>query len=121
MKILTIFLIIFIIYNATAEICYKRLGDEFDDKITAPLHGFKDAEDYYNKCSSICFLDSIKTHTLLIQSQNDPLVPLSAIPLRGKLVPHINLQLSKKGGHVGFISGRRDHWLERRILQFIQV
>ena len=94
---------------------------EFDDKITAPLHGFKDAEDYYNKCSSISFLDRISTHPLVIQIQNDPLVTLSAIPLRGKLVPHINLQLSKKGGHVGFISGRRDHWLERRILQFIQV
>ncbi|MEC9223387.1 MAG: alpha/beta fold hydrolase [Pseudomonadota bacterium] len=94
---------------------------EFDDRVTAPLHGFKDAEDYYNQCSSIGLLDAIETQTLLVQSKNDPLVPALAIPSSEKLSPHINLKLSSKGGHVGFISGWSEQWLEQKILQFIQV
>jgi len=94
---------------------------EFDDKVTAPLHGFTDAEDYYNQCSSIGFLDAIKTQTLLVQSRNDPLVPALAIPSSKKLSPYVNLKLSSKGGHVGFISGWSEQWLEQKILQFIQV
>jgi uncharacterized protein len=45
---------------------------DFDDQITAPLHGFKSAQDYYTRCSSIAFVDAIETDTLLIQSRNDP-------------------------------------------------
>jgi predicted alpha/beta-fold hydrolase len=93
---------------------------EFDDKITAPLHGFKDAEDYYNRCSSIGFVNAIETDTLLIQSQNDPLIPVPALPSQSTLSSNINLELSPEGGHVGFFSGLRDNWLERRILEFVQ-
>ena len=92
---------------------------EFDDKVTAPLHGFNDAQDYYDRCSSIEFIDSIETDTLLIQSQNDPLIPAPALPERARLSENIHLQLTAKGGHVGFIAGRNDYWLERRILEFI--
>lgn len=106
-----------------------RLGDltniasiwEFDDKITAPLHGFKDAEDYYEQCSSSGYIDAIGTNTLLIQSANDPLIPVSTVPVAAKLPANIRLQLSPNGGHVGFISGKQDNWLEHRILGFIQA
>ena len=94
---------------------------EFDDRVTAPLHGFKDAEDYYNRCSSINFIGAIQTDTLLIQSRNDPLIPPTALPDKAHLPANVDLQLSDKGGHVGFISGRRDNWLERRILRFLQA
>lgn len=105
----------------------SRLGDlsgistiwEFDDLVTAPLHGFRDAEDYYAQCSSIGFIDSIKTDTLLIQSQNDPLIPSLAIPKAEQLAANIDLHLSDKGGHVGFICGNRNNWLEQRILDYI--
>lgn len=93
---------------------------EFDDRITAPLHGFSSAEDYYQKCSSSGFLKSITTDTLLIQSRDDPLIPMNAIPTEEMLSSSVELQLTDKGGHVGFISSNRGNWLEQRILNFMQ-
>jgi predicted alpha/beta-fold hydrolase len=92
---------------------------EFDDKITAPLHGFLDAEDYYERCSSIGFIDSIQTDTLLIQSSNDPMIPAASLPAKSSLNHNIDFQLSTKGGHVGFISGEPRNWLEHKILDFV--
>ncbi len=92
---------------------------EFDERITAPLHGFRDAEDYYSKCSSMGFIDAIRTDTLLIQSQDDPLIPAFSVPRVDRLAPHIEMHLSNRGGHVGFICGNRSNWLEHKILNFI--
>ncbi len=94
---------------------------EFDDKITAPLHGFSSAEDYYRKCSSSGFLKSNATETLLIQSRNDPLIPIKSIPSQESLPASVKLLLTDKGGHVGFISSSKENWLEQRILNFIQA
>lgn len=93
---------------------------EFDDKITAPLHGFADAEDYYERCSSNSFLSSIRTDTLLVQSANDPLIPASSLPSIASLPANVSMDLSLKGGHVGFICGSAENWLEHRILRFIE-
>lgn len=93
---------------------------EFDDKITAPLHGFSGAEDYYQKCSSLGFIKSIDIETLLIQSCNDPLIPMNSIPTEDMLPPAVQLQLTQKGGHVGFISSSGTNWLEQRILNFVE-
>lgn len=94
---------------------------EFDDQITAPLHGFAGAEDYYRRCSSSGFLSTIAVDTLLIQSKNDPMIPPKAIPDREVLSPQVQMQLTEKGGHVGFVSSNPDSWLEQRILNFMQV
>ena len=94
---------------------------EFDDQITAPLHGFEGAEDYYRRCSSSAFLSSIAVDTLLIQSKNDPMIPPKSIPDSEMLSPQIQIQLTEKGGHVGFVSSNPDNWLEQRILNFMQV
>ena len=94
---------------------------EFDDQITAPLHGFEGAEDYYRRCSSSAFLSSIAVDTLLIQSKNDPMIPPKSIPDSEMLSPQIQIQLTAKGGHVGFVSSNPDNWLEQRILNFMQV
>lgn len=94
---------------------------EFDDKITAPLHGYSGAEDYYTRCSSLGFLDAIASETLLIQSLNDPLIPENSIPDTQKLASQVKLHLTRKGGHVGFICGNTENWLEQRILTFIQA
>ncbi len=93
---------------------------EFDDKITAPLHGFLSAQDYYEKCSSSSFLKSIATDTLLIQSRNDPLIPIKSIPTAQMMSSSVQLQLTHKGGHVGFISSSQKNWLEQRILDFLK-
>ena len=94
---------------------------EFDDQITAPLHGFSGAEDYYRKCSSSTFLASIAVDTLLIQSKNDPMIPPKSIPDSEMLSSSVQMQLTEKGGHVGFVSSNPDNWLEQRILNFMQA
>lgn len=105
-----------------------RLGDvsgvsniwEFDDLITAPLHGFEDAGDYYDRCSSIKFLPEISTSTLLIQGYDDPLIPPVALPEVGMVSESTVMELSPKGGHVGFVSAQHGNWLENRILKFLR-
>jgi predicted alpha/beta-fold hydrolase len=98
---------------------------EFDDKITAPLHGFLSADDYYEKCSSRQFLHAIRTPTLLIQSRDDPFMPEDLLPERYELSPMITLELTEKGGHVGFVTGsapwRAEYWLEQRIPDYLQA
>ncbi|MEO1021440.1 MAG: alpha/beta fold hydrolase [Bacteroidota bacterium] len=92
---------------------------EFDDQITGPLHGFRDAHHYYSTCSSGQFLGSIDTPTLLIHSREDPLTPLEYAPHR---VIEQNVMLetlfTKKGGHVGFI-GKQKNWLNRTIVNWL--
>lgn len=105
--------------EALGELRHIRSIWEFDDRVTAPLHGFNDAEDYYAQCSSARFLEAIETETLLIQSQNDPLIPAAALPDPARLPAMVSLELLAQGGHVGFVSGRRENWLEQRILRFV--
>ncbi len=89
---------------------------DFDDLITAPLHGFADAQDYYDRCSSNAYLQTNRTSTLIIHSRNDPIIPETVIPERRELPANISLEIYTQGGHVGFISGLSNNWLERRIL-----
>jgi predicted alpha/beta-fold hydrolase len=97
---------------------------EFDEYVTAPIHGFKGADDYYEQCSSRQYLKNIKNRTLIIQAKDDPFISEDAIPTSKELSEKVTLELSDKGGHVGFISGGSifspQYWLEKRILNFIQ-
>lgn len=92
---------------------------QFDDQVTAPLHGFRDADDYYNRCSSRQFLASITVPTLVLQAKDDPFMSPDGLPTRSELSAHVTLELSQTGGHVGFVSGnlpwRPRYWLEERI------
>jgi predicted alpha/beta-fold hydrolase len=92
---------------------------QFDDAITAPLHGFRDVDDYYHRASSHRFLQRISTPTLILHARNDPFLPAIAIPGEHILGPATTLELSEDGGHVGFITGpiplRPRYWLEERI------
>ncbi len=83
----------------------KTLYD-FDDQITSQLHGFKNALDYWKKCSSINDLISIEIPTLLINAQNDPFFPARALPQKAQLSEHIVTCYPEQGGHVGFVTGR---------------
>ena len=92
---------------------------EFDDQVTAPLHGFRNAEDYYGQCSSGPLLHSIHCKVQLIQSANDPIIPNASLPHAESLLPHIKLQLEAEGGHVGFTCAGDANWLEEQVFAAI--
>ena len=80
---------------------------EFDDCVTAPLHGFRSAAHYYERSSSGGFVGGIGVPTLLLQSRDDPFLPPASLPLEAMarnpwIVPRVTLT----GGHVGFLMGR---------------
>lgn len=93
---------------------------EFDTFVTAPLHGFKNAEDYYEKASCRKQLKNIAKPTLIIHAEDDPFMPPEVIPIETELATDTLLELSKMGGHVGFIAGNipgsAEYWLEGRII-----
>jgi uncharacterized protein len=92
---------------------------DFDDKVTAPLHGFINANDYYTQSSSRQYLNNIRVPTLLVQSKDDPFMTDDLLPKEHELSSHITFELSEKGGHVGFVTGKYpwqvDYWLEKRV------
>ncbi len=95
----------------------------FDDKYTGPLHGFKDAADYYSRCSSKQFLSSITIPTLVVQAMDDPFLPKSCYPTEeAKCSPNLFLEIPRFGGHVGFMNGYRhsSSWMEQRTADFLQ-
>lgn len=108
------------------SVATEHLGTlrDFDDHITAPLHGFKDANDYYIRCSSRQFLPHIGIPTLLIQAKDDPFMTEDAYPNMNELPPHVTFEISDNGGHVGFVGGkfpwRPIYWLESRVPQFLK-
>lgn len=97
---------------------------EFDDKITAPLHGFADADEYYRLSSSRPYLRHIQVPTLILQSKDDPFMTADIIPQTHELSSSIQLELTNSGGHVGFVSGQfpwsANYWLEQRIPAFLK-
>jgi predicted alpha/beta-fold hydrolase len=92
---------------------------DFDEAVTAPLHGFAGADHYYAKSSCAQYLTGIAVPTLLLHATNDPFLPTSAIPRADQLSATVKIELSSRGGHVGFVSatppGRLD-WLPQRLL-----
>jgi predicted alpha/beta-fold hydrolase len=95
---------------------FKHFRD-FDEHITAPLHGFVDADDYYQKCSSQNFIKGIATPTLVIHAKDDPFMHQSIVPDAATLSPSVCLEVSEKGGHVGFMQGtpwRPKIWMQQR-------
>lgn len=95
---------------------------QFDEHITAPLHGFTSAADYYSQCSALGNLHRITTPTLIIHAQDDPFMTNKVIPSNDMLSTHIRYELSKNGGHVGFMQQLlpcAHLWLPNRITKFI--
>ncbi|NGP89142.1 YheT family hydrolase [Fodinibius halophilus] len=92
---------------------------DFDDQVTAPVHGFNDADDYYKRCSGRRFIHDIQTPTLLIHSREDPLCPIEAMPI-DKINDNgfTDYIITDRGGHVGFWSNPRG-WLNYAIRTFI--
>ncbi len=96
---------------------------EFDDAVTAPLHGFANKDDYYDRCSSAQFLKYIERPTLVVNALDDPFMTPDVIPDAAVLSEHVTLEVAERGGHVGFIEGgwpwRPRFYLPERLIGFL--
>jgi predicted alpha/beta-fold hydrolase len=96
---------------------------DFDGAYTAPIHGFSSAQDYYTKSSSREFLKYIQTPTLVIHSQDDPFMSEEVIPKQNEISNSVTLEITKNGGHVGFVGGsifKPEYYLEKRAVEFLK-
>ena len=102
-----------------------RTFQEFDDRYTARLHGFRDAQDYWTQSSSRQFLPRIGLPTLLINAHDDPFLPAACFPVAEAAAnPHFFLEAPAHGGHVGFretLRAAQPSWLERRATDFLEL
>lgn len=96
---------------------------EFDDAVTAPLHGYRDAADYYARASSGPVLRHVRVPTLVLNAKNDPFLPLEALERAARDASgSVLLEFPATGGHVGFIAAGKPGghgWLARRLLDFL--
>jgi predicted alpha/beta-fold hydrolase len=121
--------------NAAAKLCrHPGIFDErrmtaasnlyeFDDVVTAPLHGFNGAEDYWRRASSKPWLAGIRLPTLVLNARNDPFLPAQALPAASQVAASVQLEFPRQGGHVGFVTGSLPgqlDWLPQRIFNYFQ-
>lgn len=97
---------------------------DFDTCVTAPLHGFRDADHYYQASSSGPLLHAIRRPTLLLSAEDDPIIPAASIPRADDVAqnPHLHRVVTARGGHVGFIAGSAllpRFWAESQVLAFL--
>ena len=96
---------------------------DFDNAFTAPVHGFRDADDYWRRASSKPHLASIRLPALVINARNDPFLPEAALPAAGEIAPGVWLEQPEQGGHVGFALGvipGHLAWMPQRLLHFFR-
>lgn len=100
-----------------------RTFAEFDHRFTAPLHGFKGADDYWTRSSSRQFLSAIRVPTLLVNARNDPFLSPECFPeMKDIGNPMVTAEYPSTGGHIGFPGSRESGmgWKETRVLLFLQ-
>jgi predicted alpha/beta-fold hydrolase len=99
-----------------------RTFREFDGAYTAPLHGYRDAEDYWARASSKPVLDRITIPALLVNAWNDPFLPPECFPVEAaRASEHFYFEAPRQGGHIGFSSfnARGEYWSETRAVEFL--
>jgi predicted alpha/beta-fold hydrolase len=97
---------------------------EFDDAVTAPLHGFRDASDYWLRSSAKPLLRHVRVRTLVINAHDDPFLPGEFLPAPDEVSPRVQLDSPSSGGHVGFVGGPfpgNIGWLPERMLDFFEA
>jgi predicted alpha/beta-fold hydrolase len=99
---------------------------DFDDVVTAPVHGFADAHDYYSRSSSLGWLSRIRRPTLLLSAIDDPFLPAAVLDEVRQVATDnacLHVEFTKHGGHVGFVGGRvpwrPEYYAERRVCEFL--
>ena len=95
---------------------------DFDEVVTAPLHGFDGTDDYWRRGSSKPWLRQVAVPTLVLNARNDPFIPAASLPVAGEVSADVRLEQPEGGGHAGFVSGPfpgNVGWLPRRLVQFL--
>jgi len=108
------------LYEA-ARVRAARTLRAFDDLVTAPLHGFRNTDDYWTRASAKPWLAGIEVPVLMLNARNDPYLPARFLPAPHEVAPSVVLEKPSSGGHVGFVSGRFPGdlgWLPARVLEF---
>lgn len=111
------------LYGA-ARVRSARTLREFDDLVTAPLHGFRNTDDYWMRASAKPLLRHIRVPTLMINARDDPFLPCGALPAPHEVALPVLLEQPENGGHAGFVSGPFPGnlgWLPQRILEFFDT
>lgn len=110
------------IFNADVAKNAKTLR-EFDNEVTAPLHGYRDTDDYWTRASSKPGLIDVAVPALVLNAKNDPFLPAWALPEPHEVSGHVTLEFPARGGHVGFLSGSfpgHGGWLVDRVFRFFE-
>ncbi|MBA3467713.1 MAG: alpha/beta fold hydrolase [Gemmatimonadaceae bacterium] len=110
----------------TTDLAGIRTLEDFDNLVTAPLHGYRDAADYYQRASSIGSLPDIRLKTLLLSAVDDPMLPrevLNKVRAAAARNPLLEIEFVARGGHAGFVAGRVPwkpvYYAERRVGRFM--
>lgn len=96
---------------------------EFDEKITSDLYDFKNADDYYQRCSCKPLLNQIELPTLILHALDDPFIPKECVPGPNEISASSKLEVTPFGGHVGFVAGKPwspVFWLPHRVISFFR-
>jgi hypothetical protein len=110
------------LYDRDAVLRARTLR-EFDNVVTAPLHGFRDTDDYWTRSSSRPWLSRVGVQTLLVNARNDPFLPARALPSAAEVSAVVQREFPEEGGHAGFVTGSfpgRIDWPAQRIILFFQ-
>jgi uncharacterized protein len=103
------------------DVLASRTMYEFDNVVTAPLHGFRNADDYWTRSTTRPLLPDITVPTLVLNARNDPFLPCAVLPSRSEVSSMVELDQPEHGGHVGFMTGPfpgRIDWLSRRVFGY---
>src|SRR5215831_6277966 len=95
----------------------------FDDVVTAPLHGFRDTDDYWTRASSKPVLRRIRVPTLLLNARNDPFMPAASLPGPSEVSAAVRVDFPEEGGHAAFVRGPFPGdigWMPRRVTAFFE-
>lgn len=93
----------------------------YDQLVTAPLHGFRGAMDYYERASCLPYVQAIRKPTLVLSSLDDPLIPTETIPRDlAERSPWVTQNLAEHGGHIGFIGPGGRYWAEDLVMDFLR-
>ncbi|WP_286264543.1 hydrolase [Thalassotalea atypica] len=115
--------------NLLPQVCSIHLSSitkmwDFDQHVTAPINGFEGAEHYYRQASGKFVIGDIKNNSLFIHAADDPFLDHETIVPHQPLPEHLTFEVCRKGGHVGFISGRNPmkplYWLDKRIPDYLE-
>jgi len=104
-----------------SDIGSVRTFDVFNNVYTAPLHGFRNSDDFYSSSSSLPYLSNIRVPSLLVNAANDPMLTPECFPVQiAKDSQYLYLEIPKRGGHVGFsMRGKDENWMEVRAFEFV--